>query len=129
MISSMNTAAVKEICSWQYPSPYDVYNYMSFDEAAKSNSPLLKSENKNNYICFWEDGTLTAYINIYKKNEMVFLGIGLSPDFCGKGYGKTYLKCGLETVSKRYPNSKILIQVRSWNVRAIKCYERFVNQI
>lgn len=123
MISPINTAAVKEICSWQYPEPYDVYNYMSFDKAAKSNSPLLKSENKDNYICFWEDGTLTAYINIYKKNETVFLGIGLSPDLCGKGLGKAYLKQGIQAAEKRYPDRKIWVQVRSWNLRAIKCYE------
>ena len=58
----MNLSAVKAICSWQYPEPYDVYNYM----------------------CFWENQKLSAYINIYTKDDKVFIGIGLSPDCCGK---------------------------------------------
>ncbi len=123
MITAMNTSAVKAICSWQYPSPYDVYSYMSYDEAVNNNSPLLKDENKDNYLCFWENGTLIAYINVYQTKDRVFLGIGLSPDCCGKGLGKTYLKQGLDVAKTRHPNSEIWVQVRSWNKRAIKCYE------
>ena len=40
-----------------------------------------------------------------------------------KGHGKTYLKQGLETAKARYPGSEIWVEVRSWNIRAIKCYE------
>lgn len=123
MITSMNITAVKEICSWKYPEPYDVYNYVPFEEAVKSNSPLLRDENKNNYLCFWENETLTAYINIYQKDSKVFIGIGLAPDFCGKGLGKTYLKQGIETARSCYSESEIWVEVRSWNERAIKCYE------
>lgn len=123
MITSMNLSAVKTICSWQYPEPYDVYNYMSFEEAVNCGSPLLKEENENNYMCFWENEVLSAYINIYTKDDKVFIGIGLSPDCCGKGHGKTYLKQGLEIAKARYPGSEIWVEVRSWNIRAIKCYE------
>lgn len=123
MLTSMNLSAVKAICSWQYEPPYDVYNYMSFDEAVKNDSPLLKRENKDNYICFWKNDTLIAYLNIYKSEDKIFLGIGISPDFCSKSLGKVYLKKGIEVACERYLNSDIWVQVRSWNIRAIKCYE------
>lgn len=124
MISSMNISAVKNICSWQYPTPYDIYNYMSFEEAVKTNSPLLNAENKDNYLCFWEKDTLTAYISIYKKDKKAFLGIGLAPGLCGKGLGKMYLEKGVSEAKSRYPESEIWVEVRSWNKRAIKCYEK-----
>ena len=57
----------------------------------------IKGEIKDNYICFWENETLTAYINIHLKDGKVFIGIALSPDNCGKGLGKTYLKNVLQT--------------------------------
>ena len=123
MSTTMNLSAVKAICSWEYPEPYEVYNYMSYVKAVRNNSPLLKEENKDNYLCFWEDDTLTAYINIYLKDSNVFIGIGLAPDYCGKGLGKTYLKQGIETAKNRYPDREMWVQVRSWNKRAIKCYE------
>ncbi len=123
MITSMNLSAVKAICSWEYPDPYDVYNYMSFDEAVKNNSPLLNDKYKDNYLCFWKKQILTAYINVYQKDGKVFIGIGLYPAFCGMGLGKTYLKQGIETAKSRYPDSEIWVEVRSWNIRAMKCYE------
>lgn len=123
MITSINPSAVKAICSWQYPEPYDIYNYMSFDEAVRNNSPLLKAENKDNYICFWENETLTAYISFYRKDSKIFLGIGLAPHLCGKGLGRFYLKQGTQAAESRYPDREIWVQVRSWNKRAIKCYE------
>lgn len=123
MISKMTTEAVKAICSWSYPLPYDVYNYVSFDEAIENKSPLLDVENADNYLCFWDDEILIAYISIYKKGDCVFIGIGLAPDYCSKGLGKYYLKQGIATAKIRYPNDRIWIQVRSWNIRAIRCYE------
>ena len=120
----MNIIAAKSICLWQYPKPYDIYNYMSFDDAVKKDSPLLKEEYKNNYLCFFENDTLTAYINIYKKDCKIFIGIGVAPDYCGKGLGKTYLKKGIAEAESRYPESEIWVEVRSWNERAIKCYEK-----
>ena len=124
MITSMNINAVKTICLWKYPEPYNIYNYMSFEEAIKNNSPLLNDKNSNNYVCFWENETLTAYISIIRKDNRIFLGIGVSPDYCGNGLGKIYLKQGVEIAEKRYPDSEIWIQVRVWNERAIKCYEK-----
>ena len=123
MITSMNLIAVKEICSWQYEPPYDVYNYFSFDEAVKNNSPLLKEENRDNYICFWENETLIAYLHIYRIDDRIFFGIGICPAMCSKGLGKNYLKKGIEVASELYPDSEIWVQVRSWNIRAIKCYK------
>ncbi len=93
MITNMTPEAVKVICSWKYPSPYDVYN-LSFDEASENGSPLLNKSNTDNYLCFWDDEILIAYISIYKKGDCVFLGIGLAPDYCSKGLGKYYLKQG-----------------------------------
>lgn len=113
MITNMTPEAVKSICSWQYPPPYDVYNYMSIDEAIKNESPWLDVENADNYICFWDDEILIAYISIFKKEDRVFIGIGLAPDYCSKGLGKHYLKQGVATAKIRYPNDRICIQVRS----------------
>ena len=115
----ISEAAVKDICSWKYPPPYNVYN-CEYDEVSGS---MLEEEKCKNYLCFWENDTLNAYINIYCKNDKFFLGIGLSPEKCGKKLGKVYLLQGISEAKKRYPNKTIWVQVRSWNQRAIKCYK------
>lgn len=123
MITNMTPEAVKEICSWNYPPPYDAYNYMSFNEAIKNKSPLLNEASADNYLCFWDNGVLVAYLGIFQKGESVFLGIGLAPDYCSKGLGKEYLNYGINIAKTRFPNKEIWVQVRSWNIRAIRCYE------
>ena len=50
------------------------------------------------------------------------VGIGLSPEKCGKGLGKNFLKKGIDEANKRYPDKPLWVQVRSWNQRAIRCY-------
>ena len=69
--------------------------------------------------------TLVGYTNITKKpNGDLFLGIGLAPKYCGKGLGSAILENSIEDAKNRYPGSKITLQVRSWNERARKCYEK-----
>lgn len=51
------------------------------------------------------------------------MGIGVKPEYCGVGIGKQIIKMALDECSKRYENKPIILEVRSWNKRAIKCYE------
>ena len=102
MITSINLSAVKAICSWEYPEPYNVYDYMCFDEAVRNNSPLLNSDNKDNYLCFWNDVTLVAYTSIIPKGENLYIGIGVAPQFCGQGMGETLLNQTIIECKRRY---------------------------
>ncbi len=122
-ITSMNERAAKSICSWNYPQPYDVYNFLSYEESLKHDVAILKQENSDNYLCFWENNVLVAYINFYINSQKLMIGVGLSPEKCGKGLGETYLKLGIKEANKRYPDKTVWVQVRSWNKRAIKCYK------
>ena len=124
MITSMNTSAAKQICSWKYEPPYSVYNYISYKRAAEENTAIVNPEKADDYLCFWQEDILVAYVSIILKNENVFLGIGLAPQFCGKGLGSYYLQQGIEEAIKRHPDREIWLQVRSWNERAIRCYEK-----
>lgn len=122
IIKSMNHEAAKQICGWQYNPPYCVYNYLTYYEAVKKQSEIIKTENANNYFCFWNNETLVAYTSIILKDEKVYIGIGIAPEFCGQGLGHLYLNRTVLEAQKRYPDKEIWVQVRSWNERAINCY-------
>ena len=70
-MSSMNEYAVKNLCSWNYPQPYDTYNFMPYEEAVQSNAAILNKKNWDNYLCFWENNVLTAYIKFYIYRKKV----------------------------------------------------------
>ncbi len=122
IIKSMNHEAAKQICDWQYNQPYCVYNYLTYNEAVKKQSEIIKAKNANNYLCFWNNKTLVAYTSIILKDEKVYIGIGIAPGFCGQGLGSLYLSQTVLEAQKRYPDKEIWVQVRSWNERAINCY-------
>lgn len=121
---SMSPEAAQQICSWKYESPYDVYDYLTYEDSVRKQSAIIRPENADNYLCFWNDETLVAYTSIILKEEKVYIGIGIAPQFCGQGFGNTYLNKTVLEAQKRYPDKHIWVQVRSWNERAVKCYLR-----
>jgi len=125
-MTNMNENIVKEITTWKYGGEYSVYNTESFGDLKARNSHIVNPAKSNNYICYFNnEDKLIAYTNIMKKdNGVIFLGIGLAPEFCGKGLGKYILEHSIKEIKKRYSEGKIALQVRSWNIRAIKCYEK-----
>ena len=68
---------------------------------------------------------LEKIIDILLEEETeVFIGIGVNPDLCGKHYGRRMLMRAYEISKERYPNKPLYLEVRTWNTRAVKCYER-----
>ena len=122
IINSMTVEAAKQICSWRYKPPYDVYDYLSYEAALNEQAAITKTENADNYLCFWNNGTLVAYTSIISKNDKIYIGIGIAPRFCGQGMGETLLNQTIIECKRRCPNKEIWVQVRAWNKRAIKCY-------
>ena len=70
-----------------------------------------------------EDGEFVGFVNLLDEGDSVFFGIGVKPDYCGKGIGKTITKMALTESQKRFPNKPIVLEVRTWNKRAIHCYQ------
>ena len=67
----------------------------------------------------WRIGRICPCPGIQK----ITIGLGVRPELCGKHYGTTILKLVCEEVEKQYPGRLLCLYVRSWNQRAIKCYQ------
>ena len=54
------------------------------------------------------------------------LGLGLRPDLCGlqSGIGVAFLRACTEEALRRDPRKAVDLEVLTWNLRAIKTYER-----
>ena len=114
----------KEITTWRYEGEYEIYNLPSWDEVIKKQISLCKKEKRENFIGYLnEENNLIGFVNLVDEGDSVFFGIGVKPEYCGAGIGKQIIKMALDECSKRYENKPIILEVRSWNKRAIKCYE------
>lgn len=114
----------KEITTWRYQGDYDIYNLPSWDEVIKKQISLCKKEKRDNFIGYLnEENELIGFVNLVDEEESIFFGIGVKPNYCGLGIGKQIMKMGLDECKNRYKNKPIVLEVRTWNKRAIKCYE------
>lgn len=113
-----------EISGWKYPSEYSIYNLPSWDKMIKENYSLTDNVKRERYIGYInEDGEIIGFVNLLDEGESVFFGIGINPNYCGNGMGKVITKMALIESQKRFPNKPVILEVRTWNKRAVNCYK------
>lgn len=112
------------ICSWRYPAPYHIYNLPDAENYKAAGAGFYNTDKEKNYYTYYTDDTFIGYTNFSEKDSYILIGIGLRPEYCGKGYGKAVLKTACELCKDLFPDRAPALQVRSWNKRAIRCYEK-----
>ena len=110
------------ICEWKYDGEYAIYNNLPYEEQIEKHCGFANP--RNNFYSFYDGTKLVAYINLIKEESEVFFGIGVNPAYCNQGYGRKISKiaCGLS--HQLYPRKPVYLEVRTWNMRAVKCYEK-----
>lgn len=114
----------REICSWRYEGEYEIYNLPSYEEMEAAKMGFMNPEKENNFRAFLDGNTLVGFVNILEEEKEVFVGIGAAPQFCGQGYGHQMLTETYRISKELYPDKPLYLEVRSWNKRAIRCYEK-----
>lgn len=121
---SMNEEIARQIALWKYEGHYEVYNLPSFEEMKENNYGMVNPKKADNYICYLKNDEVVAYTSMKEMSDgRIYFGIGLKPEYCGKKMGNYFTKDSLEDIKKRFPNSKIYLEIRSWNKRALKSAE------
>lgn len=110
-----------EICGWRYEGEYAVYDLCSYEEMKKRQFGLA---NPNTYVeSFLAGNALIGFCTLYDDGNEVFFGIGVNPQDCGKGYGKEMIGKMYAVSKTLFPGKPLYLEVRTWNQRAIRCYE------
>lgn len=118
----MTLEDAKEMCSWDYPGEYQVYNN-SWEEAADRNVSYANEQVRaSEFWSLMQGDEMAGFFRLHPDGEGVMLGLGLRPDLCGQGNGRLLLEYAVHTFQKRYPGANLHLMVREWNERAIKCY-------
>lgn len=110
------------ICEWKYDGEYAIYNNISYEEQMKEYQGFANP--KNNFYSFSNGKQLIGYINLIEQEKDVLFGVGVAPAFCNHGYGQKICKTAIELSHQLYPGKPIFLQVRTWNTRAVRCYEK-----
>lgn len=119
----------RQICAWKYDGEYAIYNLPVYEEMQVRQIGFMNPKKEKNFYAFWDENILVGFVNILEEKTEVFIGIGVNPDLCGKHYGQKILMIAYEISKRLYPNKPLYLEVRAWNMRALKCYEKAGFQI
>lgn len=114
----------KEICSWKYDEEYKIYNLPSYEEMKEKALGFTNPKREKNYRGFYDSKELVGFTNILEEEHEVFIGIGVNPKLCNRGYGQLILIESYKLSKQLYPNKPLYLEVRTWNKRAINCYKK-----
>ena len=111
-----------EICGWKYEAKYSIYDSTPYEEQRKTGIGFANP--KNHDYSFYDGEQLVGYINLIEEETEVFLGIGANPAFCNQGYGQRMAFAACEIAKGLFGSKPLYLEVRTWNTRAVKCYEK-----
>ncbi|MDD4056795.1 MAG: GNAT family N-acetyltransferase [Bacilli bacterium] len=112
---------------WHYEEPYSFYDAEADrDDYQELISPELR--NSHYYEAKIEDD-LVGFFSITIDDGQIEIGLGLRPDYCGKGLGKEFLCQIEEYLIPIFHPQKLIVFVASFNLRAMKVYKSCGYQI
>jgi [ribosomal protein S18]-alanine N-acetyltransferase len=129
----MNESYAKEILLWKYDTPYDFYNNELNDEALAEllNGDYVAIVDETNqlfgFFCTGISSQVPAGIqhDAYSV-EMIDIGLGMKPEFTGKGYGTEFFTFILQSIQDLHGKELPLrLTVATFNKRARNLYEKF----
>lgn len=120
----MTEGEKETVCGWKYPGEYAAYNMPTYEEQKEKGIALMNPARTKNYYSYFDGDILIGFTNILEEENEVFIGIGVDPELCGKGYGQKILNVVSGITTQLYPNKREYLEVRTWNTRAVRCYEK-----
>lgn len=118
------------ILDWQYPAPYDCYNFNAnsvredlcylLDKRNAFFAILNQREKLEGYCSFGSDGRVPG--GNYDI-EALDIGMGIKPDLVGRGRGKQYAQAVAMYGSKRYAAQHLRVTIKDFNKRAQKVWQ------
>ena len=121
---TLNERDRRDICTWHYPGEYAVYDLPPYEELLRNGEGFCAPGRDGDYLAFREGDRLLGYVHLREKEETVVIGIGLRPEGCGRGKGTEVLTAACAVARERFPGKELSLVVRTWNTRAVKCYQK-----
>lgn len=129
-IEKMTLEHAEVISNWKYPDEYAIYSFQNNSETINElmtedyYACLDQEDRLIGYFCYGKAARIpTVEANVYDDN-MLDIGLGLSPELCGQKAGSSFLKAGMEYARVQWGTEAFRLSVAAFNIRAIKVYEK-----
>ena len=118
----MNPQEADEIANrWKYSDIYSFYDCTADEE---DYSKFMDSDKQGtNFSCYAENELIGFYAIEILDGSIAELGLGLKPEYTGKGLGASFINAVLNHVTLQHGINDFSLSVATFNKRAIKAYE------
>ena len=131
IIKQVTNNEAKMISKWIYKEPYSIYSLDGSNGCIKEllngdyYSALDSKGNIVGFYCFGRSAQVPIghKYDVYDNKNIMDIGLGINPDFCGQGLGEEFLKKGLDFARKEFHAKELRLTVANFNKRAIKVYQ------
>jgi ribosomal-protein-alanine N-acetyltransferase len=120
----LTQADAEAISRWHYPEPFSFYDWA---EDPEDLAELLDPVARGDAYFAVDDpaGDLVGYFSFKGRDEGTLqIGLGLRPERTGQGLGGSFLQAGLDFARARLQPAQFVLDVATFNRRAITVYER-----
>lgn len=115
----------KEICRWHYEEEYAVYNLPCWKRAVALGYDISDPEIRaKEYYAVYLEKEFMGYCRLIQNEGWVLAGVGMRPDYCGRGYGHFFVQAVVDLAKTEYPGRTLRLMVRTFNKRAVCCYRK-----
>lgn len=132
-LRTMTESDAKLICTWRYPTPYDVYNWKPWEEMLTHQldfaDPAIRE--KQYYTVTDVSGELIGFAQLFPMVGLTRIGLGMRPELCGQRSGQAFMTAIIQEACQRASrtSNELDLEVLTWNVRAIHVYQQAGFQI
>lgn len=125
-IGPLSLEQAKMICGWRYDGEYSIYNCPDWETIEKQGWAIADdNEREDQYRSVLNgQGELIGFFRLTQSDGGMNIGLGLDPLKCGKGLGPEVMRLIVKYAGEHYPGKELWLDVREFNIRAIRCYEK-----
>lgn len=121
-IEPMDEQRAFEYIKWQYDEPYVFYNIPL--SGVEETIAEVKGDNGIDFYSVLDDNNTLFGMYEYSFDKGIMnIGLGIRPDLCGRGNGRTFVRDCISYGRKKYAYIGLIrLMVVDFNVRAIHLY-------
>lgn len=131
LMVEMNADMAREISTWKYDPPYQLYNLDGTAETVREfldgsyTAVVDADEGTTGYFCVGiaAQVPLGSHHGAYMDDSLVDVGFGMRPDLTGQGRGFEFVSAILAFVASNVQHNRLRLTVATFNRRAIRLYE------
>ncbi|MFC5647990.1 GNAT family N-acetyltransferase [Paenibacillus solisilvae] len=126
ILTALSSQLAEALCSWRYPSPFDFYNWSSWETMQQLGIEFGDEQLRIQQYAAALDaqGSFIGFAQFFPLLGVTRIGLGLRPDLCGQGLGLPFVQAIVAEALRRAPGDEIDLEVLVWNSRAIRTYKR-----